>query len=391
MKGWYQKRKFGHYMNILIVVILSIVFYKFMDNMNDLYSSVSTKIGKIVNVLKPFMASVLIAYILNPMVKWFERNLVNKAFKLNKKTKYNRLISTVLVFIILILIIVLIISWVVPRIAMSIKDLLSTFPTFIEEHEQRLVAWIDNLYKHDVYDIEGELRKNINELFHKGSQIFKASLTNLMLSIIDITSRTLNILLSLVVSFYILIDKDKLLKGAERLLRALLEDKYVDNFKKFCKEADNTFVKFVIGKSIDSFIIGIIALIVLSLMKSPYTLLIGTIVMVSNMIPYFGPFIGAIIGFIFVAFVSIKKALWVLFFLFLLQQFDGLYLGPKILGDKMGVSPLWIIFSIVLGGSLFGVIGMFLGVPAISVIIMAIRRFIDRRLEEKKNKTLISK
>ncbi|QZY54590.1 AI-2E family transporter [Crassaminicella profunda] len=391
MKGWYKRQKFGHYMNLFIVIIFSIIFYKFMDNMNDLYYSISVKMGTIISVLKPFIAAVLIAYILNPMVKWFEFNLLTKISKFKENTKYNRLISTVLVFILFILFIVIVISLVVPRIAMSIKDLLSTLPTFIEDHEHRIVNWIDDLYAQDIYNIEEELQKNINELFRKGSQIFKASLTNLLFSIIAITSRTLNILLSLVVSFYILIDKDKLLKNAERFLRAIFDDDYVDHFKKFCKEADHTFVKFVIGKSIDSFIIGLIALGVLYLMKSPYALLIGIMVMISNMIPYFGPFIGAIIGFIFVAFVSIKKALWVLLFLMLLQQFDGLYLGPKILGDKMGVSPLWIIFSIVLGGSLFGVMGMFLGVPAISVIIMAIRRFVNKRLEEKKNKTLTSK
>jgi predicted PurR-regulated permease PerM len=360
-----------------------------MDNMNDLYYSFSVKMKTIANVLKPFMVSALIAYILNPVVKWFEFDVLTKFPKLEKNTKYNRLISTILVFILFILFITIIISLVVPKIAMSIKDLLSTLPTFIEDHEHKIVNWIDSLYAQDLYNIEGELQKNINEVFRKGSEIFKASLTNLLFSIIAITSGTLNILLSLVVSFYILIDKDQLLKSTERLLRALFEDIHVDRFKKFCKEADHTFVKFVIGKSIDSFIIGIIALSVLYLMKSPYALLIGIMVMISNMIPYFGPFIGAIIGFVFVAFVSLKKALWVLIFLILLQQFDGLYLGPKILGDKMGVSPLWIIFSIVLGGSLFGVVGMFLGVPAISVIIMAIRRFINKRLEEKKNKTLV--
>lgn len=383
MKQWFYKRDMGHYVNILIVIILSIIFYKFMENMNGVYYSISVKIATILNVIKPFIAAIMIAYILNPIVKWFEMKLLMKFPKTKENRKYNRFISTMLVFIICILIIVLVLALVVPRIAVSIEDLLSSLPTFIEENENKIIDWIDHLYTNDVYNIEKVVRENINNLFDKGSQVFKKGLSNLLVSIIAITSKTLNILLSLVVSFYILIDKDKLLKGVERLLRALFDDKKVNNFKKFCKEADNTFLKFVIGKSIDSFIIGLIALVVLYLMKSPYALLIGITVMVLNMIPYFGPFIGAIIGFVFVAFYSITKALWVLLFLILLQQFDGLYLGPKILGDKMGVSPLWIIFSIVLGGSLFGVIGMFLGVPAISIILVVVKRFVDKRLEEK--------
>ncbi|TCO74978.1 AI-2E family transporter [Marinisporobacter balticus] len=383
MKEWINKRNLGHYVKTLIVIILSIIFYKFMDNMNGLYASISVKMETIINVIKPFMVAIMIAYILNPIVRWFELELLSRVLKRNGKNKYNRLISTTLIFVIFILIIVLTTALVLPRIAVSIKDLTSALPTFIDENESNIIAWIDDLYTNDVYNIESELQKNINNLFHKGSEIFKAGLTNVLLSIIAATSKTLNILLSLVVSFYILIDKDKLLKSAERLLRALFNDEKVNSFKKFCKEADNTFVKFVIGKSIDSFIVGLIALVGLYLMKSPYPLLIGIMVMVLNMIPYFGPFIGAIIGFVFVAFVSMTKALWVLFFLILLQQFDGLYLGPKILGDKMGVSPLWIIFSIVVGGSLFGVIGMFLGVPAISVILVAVKRFVDKRLAEK--------
>ncbi|QEK11207.1 AI-2E family transporter [Crassaminicella thermophila] len=385
MKHWLYKRNLSHYINTLIVIILSIIFYKFMDNMNGVYYSISVKIATIVNVLKPFLLGVIIAYILNPIIKWFEVDILTR-FKTNKQNKYERIISTIFVFILFICIIALTLVLVVPRIAMNIRDLLSSLPTFIYINENKIIDWIHDLYKNDVYNIAGTIEKNINDLFYNTSRIFQRSLNNLLLSIIAFTSKTLNILLALIVSFYISIDKDSLLKGIERLLRALFEDKYVDSFKKFCKEADNTFVKFVIGKSIDSFIIGLIAFIGLSFMKSPYSLLISMIVGVTNMIPYFGPLIGEAIGFIFVSFYSPIKALKVLLFLFILQQFDSFYLTPKILGDKMEVGPIWIIFSIVLGGSLFGVIGMFLGVPAISIIIVAVRKFINKRLEEKKNR-----
>ncbi|WZL72597.1 AI-2E family transporter [Clostridiaceae bacterium 35-E11] len=383
MKYKYNRRNLSHYINILMIVIVGIIFYKFMDNMDGVYSSFSEKIGTILATFKPFILGVIMAYIMNPVIKWVDKNVIQGFIKDKKINRYSRLMSTLCVFIFL----GCMISWaavhMMPRLVMNIRDLLSGLPEFIYENESKMIAWVNNLYSNDVYNIGQTIEENINQIFYRMSQIFQRSLNNLLTGLIAATSSIFNIILAVIVSFYILIDKDALIKESERLLRALLPDKYVNHLKQFCKEADTIFVKFVIGKSIDSFIIGVMCFIGLSLMKSPYILLISLIVGITNMIPYFGPLIGEVIGFIFVSFYSPVKALWVLLFLFILQQFDSFYLTPKILGDKMGLNPLWIIFSIVLGGSLFGVIGMFLGVPAISVMVVAVRRFVDKRLQEK--------
>lgn len=384
MKYKYNRRNLSHYINTLMVVILGIIFYKFMDNMDGVYAFFSMKMGTILGALKPFVLGVIVAYILNPIVKWVEMNLLKSLVKGKTINQYSGLISTVCVFIFF----GCMLSWgivhMMPRLVMNIKDLLSGLPEFIYENESKIITWVNDLYSNDVYNIGQTIEKNINEIFYRITQVFERSLNNLLTGLIAATSSIFNIVLSVIVSFYILIDKDDLIKELEKLLRAILPDKHVDHLKQFCKEADTIFVKFVIGKSIDSFIIGLMCFIGLSIMKSPYILLISMIVGITNMIPYFGPFIGEVIGFIFVSFYSPVKALWVLLFLFILQQFDSFYLTPKILGDKMGLNPLWIIFSIVLGGSLFGIIGMFLGVPAVSVIVVAVRRFVDKRLQEKK-------
>lgn len=384
MKYKYNRRNLSHYINTLMVVILGIIFYKFMDNMDGVYAFFSMKMGTILGALKPFVLGVIVAYILNPIVKWVEMNLLKSLVKGKTINQYSGLISTVCVFIFF----GCMLSWgivhMMPRLVMNIKDLLSGLPEFIYENESKIITWMNDLYSNDVYNIGQTIEKNINEIFYRITQVFERSLNNLLTGLIAATSSIFNIVLSVIVSFYILIDKDDLIKELEKLLRAILPDKHVDHLKQFCKEADTIFVKFVIGKSIDSFIIGLMCFIGLSIMKSPYILLISMIVGITNMIPYFGPFIGEVIGFIFVSFYSPVKALWVLLFLFILQQFDSFYLTPKILGDKMGLNPLWIIFSIVLGGSLFGIIGMFLGVPAVSVIVVAVRRFVDKRLQEKK-------
>jgi predicted PurR-regulated permease PerM len=152
---------------------------------------------------------------------------------------------------------------------------------------------------------------------------------------------------------------------------------------KTLSECNKIFSGFIIGKSIDSLIIGILCFILMTLFKMPYALIISAIVGVTNMIPYFGPFIGAVPGTIILLLMSPLRAFGFIILIFVLQQFDGLYLGPKILGDSTGLKPLWIIFAITLGGNLAGVLGMFFGVPIIAVIAYLANNIIERKLKSK--------
>ncbi|MBF8984074.1 AI-2E family transporter [Lutibacter sp. B2] len=377
------KNNFNKSLNLLIIVIIGITYYKLMDNLDGVYLGISDNIRRILNVIKPFISGIVIAYILNPIVRWFERNVIKEIPYIKNRKQYHRVISTVLVFIIAIAVIVITLLHVMPRMVQNMTDLIGVLPSFVNDNQTKFTEWVHNLYKEDIYNITGIIEKNINSIFNKIGELFKNGLDNLLNSVIEFTSKTFSIIISLIVSFYILVDKESIIRSTMRTLRAFLSESKVKKFKDFCRDADNIFVKYVIGKSLDSFIIAVMAFIILTILKSPYIILITLTVGVTNMIPYFGPLIGEIVGFIFVSFYSPVKALWVLLVLFLLQQFDSFYLTPKILGDKMGLNPVWIIFSIVLGGSLFGVMGMFLGVPVISIIVMLVRRYVDQRLENK--------
>ena len=377
------KNNFKKSINLLVIVIIGITYYKLMDNLDGVYLGISDNIRRILNVMKPFLLGMIIAYILNPIVRWFEQKVVKDIPYIKNRKKSHRVISTVLVFIIAITVIVITLLHVIPGIVQNITDLIGVLPSFVNENQNKFTEWMNNLYKDDVYNITGIIEKNINSIFHKIGELFKNGLDNLLNSVIQFTSTTFNMIISLIVSFYILVDKESIIRSTMRTLRAFLSEHKVEKLKNFYRDADNIFVKYVIGKSLDSFIIAVMAFIMLTILKSPYVILITLTVGVTNMIPYFGPLIGELVGFIFVSFYSPIKALWVLLVLFLLQQFDSFYLTPKILGDKMGLNPVWIIFSIVLGGSLFGVMGMFLGVPVISIIVMVVRRYVDGRLENK--------
>lgn len=380
------KRYVKNSLQLLFVLFAAILFYKLIDNIGSIYHSFGEQIASIGKVLNPFLIGIFIAYILNPIVKWFEKKIYGPMFLNKKLYKYNRLVSTVTVYIILISLISLTITHVVPGILLNMMDLIAKLPTFIYNNESRIVEWVNQIYANDVYNIVGAIEDNINGIFNRLAVILQNSLNNIVISIVAFTSSILTLIVALMVSFYFLIDKDSLIYGTHRFLRALFDDRHIDKFIKFCKEADEIFVKFIVGKSIDSFIIGCICYVGLLFANSRYAVLISIIVGITNMIPYFGPLIGVPMAFLIASLNDPIKALWIALFIFILQQFDGMVLGPKILGDSVGVRPLWIIFSIILGGSLYGVIGMFLGVPVIAIAKTAIERLIDRRLEEKRRK-----
>ena len=180
-----------------------------------------------------------------------------------------------------------------------------------------------------------------------------------------------------------LYDKKRLMRAAWKIIYAFLPQKHFDTCHEILAECNRLFSSFVTGKFIDSAIIGVLCFILMTILQLPYTLFISVIVGVTNMIPYFGPFIGAVPGILILLFVQPFKALVFAIMVLCLQQFDGLILGPKILGESTGMKPLWIIFAITVGGSMFGVIGMFLGVPVVAILNYLLDLYLQFRLNKK--------
>lgn len=192
-----------------------------------------------------------------------------------------------------------------------------------------------------------------------------------------------NCIIAIIISCYALSDSNILIKNFKRACYAFLPEKKANSFIQTLRSCNTIFGGFITGKIIDSLIIGAICLFIFSICNMPLAVLISVIVGITNMIPYFGPFIGAIPGFFIILMVNPKKALLFLVLILVIQQFDGLYLGPKILGNSTGLRPIWIIFAITLGGWAAGPLGMFLGVPIIAVIAFLLDNFIIKKLTEK--------
>ena len=198
-----------------------------------------------------------------------------------------------------------------------------------------------------------------------------------------------NLVIGFVIAIYVLFDKEKFKGQIKKILYALFDSKKVENILDNAKSTDKVFGDFFNAKLIDSFIVGIICFIGMVIFKMPYATMISVIVGVTNIIPYFGPYIGAIPSALIILLVDPGMCLWFLLFIFVLQQFDGSILGPKILGSKTGLSSFWVLFSLLIFGSIFGVVGMILGVPIFSIIYSVINNsFSDtdrlkKRLEDK--------
>jgi len=208
---------------------------------------------------------------------------------------------------------------------------------------------------------------------------------NVTAGLSSIVKWSINIIIGLIVSVYLIYDKDEFLNGTNRVLKAVLPKKAYDFTMMNLGYVDKIFGGFMIAKIIDSLIIGVLTFIICSIFKIPYALIISVIVGITNIIPYFGPFIGAIPCILLLLLINPTKSLTFAILILLIQQFDGNILGPKLIGNKTGIKSFWVLFSILLFGGLFGFVGMIFGVPVFAVIYSVLANLINKRLAKKEH------
>jgi predicted PurR-regulated permease PerM len=366
----FKLKKIPH-LDLIPILIIAFVLFKLIDSINILSEGLSF----IVSLFSYFLWGFAIAYFLNPLMVFIE-----------KKFKIKRVFSLIIVYLAFLGVTALVLIIIIPRIIDSAKDIISNIPMYLREADEWINNLLSKLEPYDEHGITQFVRENIKNIGDQINSLVNLSLKNIITKAIDVTAVVIKFIVGIIISVYMLYDKENFIRSGKKLLIAVLKQRRAQKIINFTKEVNSIFKRFIIGKTIDSAIIGIICFLGLLILGVPYAALISVIVGVTNMIPYFGPFIGAIPAVVITLFNSPIMALWVLIFIFLLQQFDGWYLGPKILGDKLGLKPFWIILAIVVGGGAFGVVGMFLGVPAMAVIKLLLNRFIQRRLNSQGKK-----
>lgn len=350
---------------MFILLLFSFILFKLV---NDEDMTI-----KVHNILKPFIWAFVIAFFLNVLLVKIEERF----------NKFKRWQNILIVYIVFFGIITLFFVFVTPMVMKSIKSLGRELPEYIDITQEWLRGLPNKFHgRNEIYILE-EIKSTLEGVMDKAKESIGPLLNKTLTQIINLTSGILNFIMGAIISVYILKDKEQFVEGFRKITYAAFSKETADTLGIVQRDINRAFSKFFVGKIIDSIIIGILCLIGLWIMKVPYALLISLIVGVTNMIPYFGPFIGMIPAVVITLFDRPIKALWVAIFIFALQQFDGLYLGPKILGIQVGMKPFWIITAILIGGGFFGVWGMLFAVPVAAVVKSLLDRYTKRQLKIK--------
>lgn len=380
--GKHKFTKNNRYFTICIYVVLTVCVSTILFKAIWDWKGTIDTFSKIIDMLSPFLIGILIAYLMNPLVNLTDRLLFRKLFHV-KKNYVSKLLAILFVYVVVIGIIVICISIIIPEIYLSLKSIyegvqesydkfLRFLDTTSKKHPDWDITYITNLAKDNSSNIINFVQGSVNTVL--------PLLYNTSVSVI---SWAINILIAIMVSCYLLIDKERMLFNIKRLIYAVTKKEKAEKFIHLLHDCNHIFSSFVVGKTIDSVIIGFMCFLFMRILNLDYAMLISVIVGITNMIPYFGPFIGAVPAILILLTKSINHALIFAAMIFVLQQFDGIYLGPKILGESIGLRPVWIIFAITVSGWIAGPIGMFLGVPCVGIIAFLIEGFIARRLKEK--------
>lgn len=370
------------YTTIAMYVFLVVVSCLFVFLTISNFDSIRSWWNKFVTMMHPFIIGVVLAYLLNFILNLYERVLFSyKPFNL-MSPKVKRGLGILCAYISALMLIMLFFAFVLPQVIDSINGLISSIPKYLSN-----ISVYATEISNKIYVPQEQMDLLVTAINDSVNSII-AFIANLLPIIIDkafsVTSSILNIVMGIIISIYILIDKERFAALSKKIAYAILDKQRVIKLIDFIKYSENIFSRFIGGKILDSAIIGVLTFIILVIAKIPYTVLIAVIIGVTNVIPVFGPFIGAIPCVIILFFIDPSKALWFILIIIIIQQIDGNIIGPYILGDSVGVSAFWILFSVLIFSKMFGIVGMVIGVPIFAVFYSLIKTIVEEKLKKKR-------
>ena len=370
----FKNNKIKDYIFLSTYIILLIFFFiNIKDIMNFLY--------KFLGILKPFIWGIAIAFILNIPVKLIEKNLGNSKFFKGMKRSF----SITLTFLFFILAITLFILFVIPQLLSSISTLMNSIPEYLSQFEKFLEVNAINNSQSQVMmqNIINELLNMWKEILKVTSQIVGTSLGYLLDFTLGITYGVINFFLALILAIYMLASKEILISQLKLIIYAFVSKNKADRIIELGKMCNEMFSKFILGQCTEALVIGVLCFIGMIILKMPYALLISVVIGVTALIPVFGAFLGTIPSAFIMLIIDPIKALWFIIFIIVLQQLEGNLIYPRVVGSSIGLSALWVMFAMIVGGSLFGIIGMLIGIPIFGVVFKILKRVANRKINEK--------
>ena len=372
---------------MFLVVTAALIVKALLDNLKVVGGALSA----VNSALTPVYFGLIIAFLLSPLVNSVDEfvfiPLMRKIVKKEKKAEgIARGLSVAVVLILALFIIFGLIMMVVPEVINSISSLAANLPSYYKN----IVAWGDDVFKSNpklaeyFENFSGSMYEKLitwlqNDLLPESSKL----LSLLTDGVVNAMSVLFNVFIGIIVSIYLMAGKENFCAQAKKLMYAILPQKRVEGTLEVLRETHTVFAKFISGKIVDSLIVGMLTFIIMSIANIPYVLLISVIIGVTNVIPFFGQYIGIIPSAVLVFIANPSKGVIFLILIIILMQFDGNVLGPKILGDSIGLKSFWILFSILFLGSLFGFLGMLCAVPIFAMIYRWVKRWCSKRLAKK--------
>ncbi len=380
MKIEFDKKYFSVAVYAFLVIAASVLFFAAVMNFSDIWAFIC----KIAGIMTPFFYGFALAYLINPVLHFFEDKVLVKLSGGKMKPKLRRGVGILLAYILVFALISIFLWVVIPQVGASVYGIVKNVPDLITNADKYVSETLGSLKRIELpSEISGKITSIIEELLIAITELLKNIVPQIIYTTKQITSAVVNTIVGIIISVYLLFSKEKFFAQIKKTLSAFLPADKVKHMTELAHSSHNIFSGFISGKILDSLIIGIICFIGMSIFNMPYAMLISVIVGVTNVISYFGPFIGAIPSIVLIMFVDPLTALGFAVFILVLQQFDGNILGPKILGDSTGISAFWVIFSVMLFGGLYGFLGMFLGVPVFAVFYAVICANVEYRLKNK--------
>lgn len=372
-----------------LVIMASVLSIYSILNLKIITGTISTFIKSIM----PIVDGLVVAYVLSPLVDMIEDKAIcpflnKRKIEITPKRKgYIRLLTVLITLVIVIVLLSLFVRMVIPQLIENIQNIINQMPVYLDSlinivnklledldifKEKNIVSIIEHYYADIMNFVQTNIVPEINA--------WARSLSN---SVFSFLGALWDLLIGFFIAVYLLISKEKFRAQFKKLIYAIFTRDRANLLISDIRYVDKTFTSFIGGKIVDSIIIGLLCFIILTLFNIPYALLVSVIIGVTNIIPFFGPFIGAIPSAVLILLINPVKALTFIIIILVLQQIDGNFIGPMILGNSTGLSGFWVIFSITLFGSIWGVPGMFLGVPTFACIYAWIKRRMTFSLDKK--------
>lgn len=346
------------------------------------WDSVRSLTANIMKIFSPIIWGMVLAFVMNPIMKSTEKFLSRRIFKKKARPRLTRALGIVVASVLILAIISAIILSVIPEL---ISNLPGIYDALINEILPSAQKWVLKLLEDNpsINSIVANETNNIIETVKSIANGLVPRLKELLTTLLDFANSMKNFAFGFILAIYFLFGKEALQAQTKQFIVAVFSEKTYRNIFSITSNTNNTLLSFIYGKIIDSIIIGVICAIVMLIFRMPYVMIASLIIGITNIIPVFGPFIGGALAAVLIVIAEPGKLIWFILLVIALQQLDGNFIGPMVLGDKIGLSSFWVLFSILVCGSLFGIAGMIIGVPLFAVMFDIINSIVETRLRNK--------